>query len=588
MPINFDKLNIQDKKTYLEKMRHSAAHVLAESVKKIYPSAKLTIGPSIEDGFFYDFDVTEPFTPNDLASIEKEMEKSINRDTYFSEREVTREFAKSLVKDNPYKLEILAGIPPNEKITLCSHSNGDFEDLCRGGHVEKTGDIKAFKLMSASGAYWRGKENNPMLQRIYGTAWESKKSLKKFLIQREEATKRDHRTIGRDLQLFYFDAVAPASPFFLPNGTVILNELYSFMRDLYKKYDYDEVVTPEIFNTDLWKKSGHYTNYSDSMYFINIDDFEYGVKPMNCPAAALLYKSLFHSYRELPLRFADFGRLHRYEKSGVTHGLNRVRTFTQDDAHIFCTIDQIDDEIKSFLNMLSESYKVFGFNNMRFTLSLRPEKRVGSDDLWDRAETTLQKILDGSAYDYSLEKGEGAFYGPKIDVFVPDAIGREWQLGTVQLDFSLPERFELEYTEESGSRVKCVVIHRAMLGSMERFLGVLIEHTAGSLPLWISPLQVVAIPIADRHRQYCKSIVDKLKLSNFRARVDESNERMNAKIRTAQLKKVPYMIICGDKESQNNSISIRSRDGINQEIINIDDFIDVLNNERSNRSYSHR
>ena len=588
MPINFDKLNIQDKKTYLEKMRHSAAHVLAESVKKIYPSAKLTIGPSIEDGFFYDFDGTEPFTPNDLASIEKEMEKSINRDTYFSEREVTREFAKSLVKDNPYKLEILAGIPPNEKITLCSHSNGDFEDLCRGGHVEKTGDIKAFKLMSASGAYWRGKENNPMLQRIYGTAWESKKSLKKFLIQREEATKRDHRTIGRDLQLFYFDAVAPASPFFLPNGTVILNELYSFMRDLYKKYDYDEVVTPEIFNTDLWKKSGHYTNYSDSMYFINIDDFEYGVKPMNCPAAALLYKSLFHSYRELPLRFADFGRLHRYEKSGVTHGLNRVRTFTQDDAHIFCTIDQIDDEIKSFLNMLSESYKVFGFNNMRFTLSLRPEKRVGSDDLWDRAETTLQKILDGSAYDYSLEKGEGAFYGPKIDVFVPDAIGREWQLGTVQLDFSLPERFELEYTEESGSRVKCVVIHRAMLGSMERFLGVLIEHTAGSLPLWISPLQVVAIPIADRHRQYCKSIVDKLKLSNFRARVDESNERMNAKIRTAQLKKVPYMIICGDKESQNNSISIRSRDGINQEIINIDDFIDVLNNERSNRSYSHR
>ena len=588
MPINFDKLNIQDKKTYLEKMRHSAAHVLAESVKKIYPSAKLTIGPSIEDGFFYDFDVTEPFTPNDLASIEKEMEKSINRDTYFSEREVTREFAKSLVKDNPYKLEILAGIPPNEKITLCSHSNGDFEDLCRGGHVEKTGDIKAFKLMSASGAYWRGKENNPMLQRIYGTAWESKKSLKKFLIQREEAAKRDHRTIGRDLQLFYFDAVAPASPFFLPNGTVILNELYSFMRDLYKKYDYDEVVTPEIFNTDLWKKSGHYTNYSDSMYFINIDDFEYGVKPMNCPAAALLYKSLFHSYRELPLRFADFGRLHRYEKSGVTHGLNRVRTFTQDDAHIFCTIDQIDDEIKSFLNMLSESYKVFGFNNMRFTLSLRPEKRVGSDNLWDRAETTLQKILDGSAYDYSLEKGEGAFYGPKIDVFVPDAIGREWQLGTVQLDFSLPERFELEYTEESGSRVKCVVIHRAMLGSMERFLGVLIEHTAGSLPLWISPLQVVAIPIADRHRQYCKSIVDKLKLSNFRARVDESNERMNAKIRTAQLKKVPYMIICGDKESQNNSISIRSRDGINQEIINIDDFIDVLNNERSNRSYSHR
>ena len=588
MPINFDKISTQDKNAYLDKMRHSAAHVLAESVKKIYPSAKLTIGPSIEDGFYYDFDVAEPFTPNDLISIEKEMEKSINRDTYFLEREVTREFAKSLVKNNPYKLEILAGISDNEKITLCSHSNGDFEDLCRGGHVEKTGDIKAFKLMSASGAYWRGKESNPMLQRIYGTAWESKKSLKTFLIRREEAAKRDHRTIGRDLQLFYFDSVAPASPFFLPNGTVILNELYSFIRDLYKKYEYDEVITPEIFNADLWKKSGHYANYADSMYFIDIDDFEYGVKPMNCPAAAVLYKSQFHSYRELPLRFADFGRLHRYEKSGVTHGLNRVRTFTQDDAHIFCTIDQIDDEIKSFLNMLSESYKVFGFDNMRFTLSLRPEKRVGTDNLWDKAETTLQKVLDGSIYDYSLEKGEGAFYGPKIDVFVPDAIGREWQLGTVQLDFSLPELFELEYTEESGSRVKCVVIHRAMLGSMERFLGVLIEHTAGSLPLWLSPLQVVAIPIADRHREYCKSIIDKLKSSEFRAKVDESNERMNAKIRTAQLKKIPYMIICGDKESQNDSISIRSRDGINQEIINIDDFINVLNNERSNRSYSRR
>ncbi len=357
------------------------------------------------------------------------------------------------------------------------------------------------------------------------------------------------------------------------------------MRDLYKKYDYDEVVTPEIFNTDLWKKSGHYTNYSDSMYFIDIDDFEYGVKPMNCPAAALLYKSQFHSYRELPLRFADFGRLHRYEKSGVTHGLNRVRTFTQDDAHIFCTIDQIDDEIKSFLSMLSESYKVFGFNNMRFTLSLRPEKRVGSDNLWDRAETTLQKILEGSTYDYSLEKGEGAFYGPKIDIFVPDAIGREWQLGTVQLDFSLPERFELEYTEESGSRVKCVVIHRAMLGSMERFCGMLIEHFAGAFPLWLAPEQIRVLPISDKSDEYARQVERRVRAAGFRVTTDLHSAKVQAKIREAQLDLIPYMMVVGPQEAEQQAVALRDRiGGKNLGVMPIEDAIERLREEVDQRT----
>ena len=584
MPKDFNQLNFKEKQIYLDNLRHSSAHVLAEAVIKLFPDAKLTIGPPIEDGFYYDFDVQNAFTPKDLKKIEQEMRRIINQNTDFIEREVTKDEAMLSVKDNPFKIEILESIPENEKITLCSHSDGNFEDLCRGGHVDKTGDIKALKLMSTSGAYWRGNENNPMLQRIYGTAWESKESLENYLNRRQEAIKRDHRKLGRDLDLFFFDDLSPASPYFLPNGTIILNELYKYVRELYEKYDYKEVVTPQIFDTELWKLSGHYSNYSENMYFINQDEKEHGVKPMNCPAAAMLYKSKSHSYRDLPLRLADFGRLHRYERSGVTHGLTRVRTFTQDDAHIFCTVDQIGIEIKSFLNMLSESYKTFGFKEFRLALSTRPEKKVGDDKIWDNAESILKEVLDEFSSDFTIEDGEGAFYGPKIDIFVPDAIGREWQLGTVQLDFSLPDKFDLEYTAQDGTRTNCVVIHRAMLGSMERFLGVLIEHLSADFPLWLTPVQSIIIPITDKHNEYCNSINLKLKNAGIRSQVDESNERMNAKIRQAQLKKIPYMIIIGDKELENQTISVRSRTQKNSDVNSITDFTKNIEEEINNRS----
>lgn len=584
MPKDFNQLNFKEKQIYLDNLRHSCAHVLAEAVIKLFPDAKLTIGPPIEDGFYYDFDVKNAFTPKDLKKIEQEMRRIINQNTDFIEREVTRDEAMLSVKDNPFKIEILESIPENAKITLCSHSDGNFEDLCRGGHVDKTGDIKALKLMSTSGAYWRGDENNPMLQRIYGTAWESKESLENYLHRRQEAIKRDHRKLGRDLDLFFFDDLSPASPYFLPKGTIILNELYKYVRELYEKYDYKEVVTPQIFDTELWKLSGHYSNYSENMYFINQDEKEHGVKPMNCPAAAMLYKSKSHSYRDLPLRLADFGRLHRYERSGVTHGLTRVRTFTQDDAHIFCTIDQIGIEIKSFLDMLSESYKTFGFKEFRLALSTRPEKKVGDDKIWDNAESILKEVLDKFSSDFTIEDGEGAFYGPKIDIFVPDAIGREWQLGTVQLDFSLPDKFDLEYTAQNGTRTNCVVIHRAMLGSMERFLGVLIEHLSADFPLWLTPVQSIIIPITDKHNEYCNSINLKLKDAGVRSEVDESNERMNAKIRQAQLKKIPYMIIIGDKELETQTISVRSRTQKNSDVNSIIDFIKNIQEEINSRS----
>lgn len=574
----------QELDEFRNNMRHSAAHVLAEAVLKLHPEAKLTIGPPIDDGFFYDFDVDEPFTPDDLKAIEKEMRRSIARNTKFVEREVTREEAREQVIDNPYKVEILDGIPEGTSVTFCSHSEGAFEDLCRGGHVEQTADIKAFKLLSTAGAYWRGDENNKMLQRVYGTAWESKEAQEEYLHRIEEAERRDHRKLGRELGLFFFDPIAPASPFFLPKGAFIVNELTEYVRELYKRYDYREVITPQIFNTDLWRKSGHYDNYADNMFFINIDETEYGVKPMNCPAAAMLYGAETHSYRELPLRYADFGRLHRYERSGVTHGLTRVRSLTQDDAHIFCSLDQVGSEIRGFLDMLRQSYDVFGLDNPRFTLSLRPEKRVGTDEMWDQAEAALEEILADSGFKYETVSGEGAFYGPKIDVFVPDALKREWQLGTVQLDFSLPERFNLEYAAEDGERHKIVVIHRAMLGSIERFLGILIEHLGGAFPLWLAPVQAVVVPIADRHVDYARDVKETLAKRGLRVNVDESSDRMNAKIRTAQLQKVPYMLVVGDREEEENAVAVRTRTGGNLGSVSITELVESLAKEADQKS----
>ena len=559
----FRDLSPAEQETRRNAIRHSAAHVLAEAVLKRIPDAKLTIGPPIRDGFYYDFDVPQPFTPDDLAEIEDEMRASIRANTSFVEREVERDAARALVADNPYKLEILDGIPDGERVTFCSHSDGGFEDLCRGGHVESTGEIRAFKLLTTAGAYWRGSEANPMLQRIYGTAWESREAMRDYLKRREEAERRDHRRIGSRMGLYFFDPVAPSNPFFLPKGAFVYNALVEYVRELYGRYGYDEVITPQMFKTDLFKTSGHYDNYIDSMYMLQIDEQEYGIKPMNCPSHAVMYRQSLHSYRDLPIRYADFGRLHRYELSGVTQGLTRVRSFSQDDAHIFCTPDQVADEVNGFINMLSESYDVFGFDAQRYVLSLRPDKRVGSDAAWDRAESALQSVLESRGDHFELAPGEGAFYGPKVDIFVPDALGREWQLGTVQIDFNQPERFDLEYVKADGARDRPVMIHRAMLGSLERFMGVLIEHLAGNLPLWLAPTQAVVIPIADRHNEYAATVAAQLSGHGLRATVNDASERMNAKIRDAQLQKVNYMLVAGDREAESGTVSVRTRAGEN-------------------------
>ena len=545
-----------------ERIRHSTAHLMADAVTRLFPEAKLGIGPPTEDGFYYDLEVARPFTPEDLDKITAVMEETIAEDFPFVLQAHEREEIKRLNQDQPYKLELIDEIPDDEELTTYTHDG--FTDLCQGPHVASTGKIPAFKLLSVAGAYWRGNESRPMLQRIYGTAFENRKALRQHLNRLAEAEKRDHRRLGRELELFIFDPLAPASPFFLPKGAELYTMLVDYVRGLYKRYGYQEVITPEIFSTDLWKRSGHYDNYLENMYIIDMGEREYGVKPMNCPAHALIYASRLHSYRELPLRLADFGRLHRFERSGVTHGLTRVRSFSQDDAHIFCTQDQIAQEVQGFIGMLTESYRAFGFNDPTVVLSLRPEKRIGSDEMWDKAETALTDVLSESGLDYRPEEGEGAFYGPKIDFFVPDALGREWQLGTIQLDFSLPERFDLQFVAEDGSHQRPVVLHRAMLGAIERFMGVLIEHYGGAFPLWLAPVQATVIPIADRHVDYAEDVATSLRGKGLRVEVDSRNERMNLKIREAQLQKIPYMLVVGDREAEAETASIRSRDKGNQ------------------------
>ena len=543
---------------YRQRIRHSAAHVMAEAVTQLFPQVLLTIGPPTDDGFYYDFALSNPFKDEDLERITAHMHASIKANTKFEERKVSRKEAMTIVANNPYKVEILEGIPEDEQITLVSHSNGQFTDLCRGMHVPRTNDIKAFKLLNIAGAYWRGDEKRPMLQRIYGTAWESREAMKTYLTNLKEAENRDHRKLGKRLNLFFFDDTSPGSPFFSPNGTFVVNSLVDYMRQLYHKYGYQEIITPQIFDTHLWKRSGHYDNYAESMFFINNTDGEKGVKPMNCPAAAIFFKSQLHSYRNLPLRLADFGRLHRNERSGVTHGLTRVRSFVQDDAHIFCTPEQIVDEVKQCLTMLTDTYRPFGFAEHTVVLSMRPEKRIGSDAMWDKAEFALEQCLKDWGAPYSKVAGEGAFYGPKIDVFVPDAIGRKWQLGTVQADFSLATCFNLEYIAKNGKRLHPVIIHRALLGSIERFFGILLEHMGGRLPVWLAPTQVVIVPITDNHNVYAQTVGTFLTDAGLRVTVDTDGIRMSAKIRNARLLCVPYTLIVGDKEVQTNTATVRS------------------------------
>ncbi|MBI4198656.1 MAG: threonine--tRNA ligase, partial [Chloroflexi bacterium] len=523
---------------------------------------------------YYDFLLRRPLAPEDLETITQGMRRQITADLPMRGRELSRGEAAEEFAGQPFKLEMLQEIPLGEAISTYRH--GDFEDLCEGPHVAGASAVKAFKLLNIAGAYWRGDEKRPMLQRIYGTAFESQEALEDYLHRLEEAQRRDHRLLGKELGLFMMDPVAPASPFYLPKGAIVYNQLVEYVRGLYQQYGYQEVITPQIFDMEIWKRSGHYDYYRDNMFLVTSEEREFGVKPMNCPAHALIYGAQLHSYRELPLRLADFGRLHRFERSGVVQGLTRVRTFSQDDAHIFCAPEHIESEIHSLVQMFHDTYRLFNFERVRIVLSLRPDKRVGSDEMWDRAEAILAQALAKEGLLYTPLPGEGAFYGPKIDFFVPDALGREWQLGTIQLDFHLGQRFDLEYVAVDGTRQRPVVLHRAMLGSLDRFMGVLIEHYAGAFPVWLSPVQAVVIPIADRHNDYARQVEQRLRDEGIRVQVDNRSERMNAKIRDAQLQKAPYMLVVGDREQEAHAVAVRLRSGENPGSMPLDQAVAAI------------
>lgn len=545
----------------LDVLRHSSAHLMAQAVKRLFPDVQITIGPVIESGFYYDFKRAHAFTPEDLERIEEEMKKIAAENLTVTREEIPRDEAVHLFRamGEHYKAEIIEGIPSGEVLSL--YRQGEFVDLCRGPHVPSTGSIQAFKLTGVAGAYWRGDERNEMLQRIYGTAFASEKELRQHLTLLEEAKRRDHRRLGKELDLFSFHPVAPGSPFFHPKGAFIYNELISYIRRLYRRYSYQEVVTPQIFDVELWHRSGHMENYKENIFFTEIEGRDFGVKPMNCPGHTILYGAKKHSYRDLPLRYADFARLHRFERSGVLSGLTRVRSFAQDDAHIFCTPEQIESEVSGVLNMVNEVYRAFDFKEVRFDLSTRPPKRLGDDATWDRAEAALTAALTGNGITYRINAGDGAFYGPKIDIIVFDALRRSWQLATIQLDFMLPERFDLTYVTAEGNEARPVMIHRAVLGSIERFFGVLIEHCAGDFPLWLAPAQVRILTVTDSQETYARQVHDQLQQAGFRAELDLRNEKLGYKVREAEVQKVPYMIVIGDKEVSTATVAPRGRKG---------------------------
>ncbi len=563
----------------LETLRHSAAHVMADAIKRLWPDAKLGFGPQTEDGFYYDIDLDHRITPEDFPRIEAEMQAIIDAKEPFEREVIGREEAVRFFREagEDLKVEAIAAIPEDAELSL--YRNGAFADLCRGPHVEDTGKIGAFKLLRVAGAYWRGDESRPMLQRIYGTAFPTKKDLDDFLQRLEEAKKRDHRKLGRDLDLFVFDPIAPASPFFTGKGSVVYNLLQTYVRRLYRRYGYEEVVTPQIFDMALFKRSGHYDHYIENMFACEIDGRSFGVKPMNCPGHCVLFGKRRHSYRELPIRFADFGRLHRYERAGVTHGLTRVRSFAQDDAHIFCRPDQVEAEVASVLEMVGHCYATFGFDDVRVELSTRPEKYLGALADWERAEAALERALSRAGIAYTVNKGDGAFYGPKIDFMVRDAIGRSWQLGTCQLDFQLPQRFDLSYVDEHDGRSRPVMIHRAILGSLERFFGVYLEHTAGNFPVWLAPVQAVVLPITDAHHPYAREVAGALRARDLRVEVDARNEKLGFKVREATLRKIPYVLVVGDKEAQSRSVAVRVRGERRQRVEPLGAFVERLAHE---------
>ena len=562
-----------------EVLRHSAAHLMAQAVKRLFPDTQVTIGPVIVDGFYYDFKKETPFTPEDLERIEGEMRTIIASDFPVTREELPRRQAIELFTGmgEQYKVEIIEGIP-EEVVSL--YRQGEFVDLCRGPHVPSTGAHRAVKLVGVAGAYWRGDERNEMLQRIYGTAFASRQLLEEHLARIEEAKRRDHRRLGKELDLFTFDVVAPGSPFFHPKGTIIYNELIAYVRGLYQRYGYDEVITPQIMDVELWKRSGHYDNYRENMFFSHLEEREFAIKPMNCPSHCLIFAARKRSYRELPVRYADFGRLHRAERSGTLHGLTRVRSFAQDDAHIFCMPEQIGGEVAALLQMIDEVYRDFDFAERRVMLSTRPEKSIGTDAMWEQAEGALADALRGASIEYEINAGDGAFYGPKIDIVVVDALKRPWQLATIQLDFgALPERFDLSYVRSDGSEARPVMIHRAILGTIERFMGILIEHCGGAFPLWLAPVQVRVLTLTERTQAYGRTVCDQLRAAGFRAELDDRNEKLGYKVREAQLAKVPYMLIVGDKEAEAGTVAPRSRSGGSSAAVRLDAFMTQLTEE---------
>ena len=568
----------------IDTIRHSTAHLMAMAVQELFPGTQVTIGPVIENGFFYDFGAAQPFTDDDLRRIEAKMEEIVKRDLPIRREEWSREEAIKTFgeRGEKFKVEIIEAIPGHEPLSV--YRQGEWFDLCRGPHVPSTGRLGAFKLTSVAGAYWRGDERNPMLQRIYGTAWADKEELQAYLKRVEEARARDHRKLGKELELIHFSHFAPAMPIFLPKGAVIYNELIAFVREFYLRDNYSEVVTPLIWDTEIFKISGHYDNYKESMFFSEVDEREYGVKPMNCPGHTQIFAMDRRSYRDLPIRIADFARLHRYERSGVTHGLARVRSFAQDDAHLFVRPDQIEGEIDRELHLIKEIYNTFGFNEVRIAHSTRPEKRLGDDAMWDAAEGALEAALKKNNVTYHINPGEGAFYGPKLEFQVTDAIGRPWQLGTIQVDYAMPQRFNLEYIGDDGKEHRPVMIHRAILGSLERFIGIIIEHFAGAFPTWLAPVQAKVLPLSEKFLDYSREVAGKLKAQGVRVENDESNEKLGAKIRNAQLQKVPYMLIVGEKEAEAGSVAVRKRTGGDQGPMSVDAFVEMVKEEIRTRA----
>lgn len=575
-PLTFD--DADGKKVFW----HTSSHILAQAVKRLYPDAFLTIGPSIDNGFYYDIDCASPFTPEILEKLEAEMKKIVKENLKLERFTLPRaeaiEFEKE--KNEPYKVELIEDLPEDAIISF--YKQGEFTDLCAGPHMFTTGAVKAFKLTSIAGAYWRGDEKNKMLQRIYGISFPKKEMLAEYLERLEEAKKRDHRKLGKELGLFTMMDEGPGFPFFLPAGMTLKNTLIDYWREIHRRAGYVEISTPIMLNRMLWETSGHWYHYKDNMYTTVIDEEDFAIKPMNCPGGLLVYKSQPHSYRDLPIRMGELGLVHRHEKSGALHGLMRVRCFTQDDAHIFMTPEQITEEIKGVVRLIDSTYSLFGFK-YHVELSTRPEDSMGSDEDWENATSGLRAALDELGLDYVVNEGDGAFYGPKIDFHLEDSIGRTWQCGTIQLDFQLPQRFEAEYIGADDKRHRPIMIHRVVFGSIERFIGILIEHFAGKFPTWLAPTQVIVLPIADRHNDYCKQLMEKFADAGIRAEMDTRTEKTGYKIREAQLRKIPYMLVVGDNELEASTVSVRSRDNGDMGVLPVDDFIGKVVTEIKDR-----